>query len=495
MLRDPNSAAKSINDRLQGQKRKTTQSCSSEARLRLACNRCHAQKLRCLRSEGAEPGSKCERCRRASVPCVYSPPNRIGRPARSGLSSTTSSAGSSKPDGPGSPRNAPRRSSSNSPLPPSPQPLFISHQGTAVDSLADDSGMFDFHMDESNVKVDMLSFYHDNTPFLEGPAALLAENISMQGEISQNITISSCTNGTSDVSSGDRFSTTEIAPDNHVRELTAFGLAQYDQLRRLERMRNCTGNDKRGVFARLHNYPIHDMLEQVRRLTELITQLMSVPEYKDGPGGESIPDVDSSCLLNEESITNDLSNMLTPQFSGISYLSSSDNSSRLSLSIPSKPTPIDTSTILLFVACYLRLARAFAWFFTDLHTLLLFPSVVELIPSEERRIFPGLKLGSFQSYVGVGLEISIVVQVSERMLHRLHDSLGLSWNQCGSEGLFNAHLPTGAWSNADTITPVMMKAIQAQERIDAQDERGDTFTRLLLIMENVKGLIKTQPLL
>lgn len=52
-----------------------------------------------------------------------------------------------------------------------------------------------------------------------------------------------------------------------------------------------------------------------------------------------------------------------------------------------------------------------------------------------------------------------------------------------------------AGSNADAITRAMMKTIQTQERIDAQDERGDTFTRLLLIMENVKRLVKTQPFL
>lgn len=93
------------------------------------------------------------------------------------------------------------------------------------------------------------------------------------------------------------------------------------------------------------------------------------------------------------------------------------------------------------------------------------------------------------------MEISIAIQVSERMLCRLHDSLGLSWNQCNSESLPNSQMSADAGSNADAITRAMMKTIQTQERIDAQDERGDTFTRLLLIMENVKRLVKTQPFL
>ncbi|EFE30186.1 uncharacterized protein ARB_02977 [Trichophyton benhamiae CBS 112371] len=360
--------------------------------------------------------------------------------------------------------------------------------------------MFDLHIDESNIKIDMLSFYNDSVPFLESSAALVTEKPIMQDVTSQNIPVSPHTKETSEMPRG-QCSPTEMAPDNYVRELMVFGLAQYDQLRCLQRMRNCTGNDKRGVFSRLRNYPIHGMLEHVRRLTELIRQLMPISDSSDSSlhilcselVSETIPDIDS-CLLNEEALMNDFSNMLAHPFSE-SCLSSGDSISQLSPLTPSKQTPVDTSTILLFVSCYLRLARAFALFFTDLHAFLLFPSAIDPTPTGELRIFPGLKLGSFQSYVGVSLEISIAIQVSERMLCRLHDSLGLSWNQCSSESLPNSQLSADAWSNADTITRAMIKTIQAQEEIDAQDERGDTFTRLLLTMENVKKLVKTQPFL
>ncbi|RHZ60761.1 hypothetical protein CDV55_102440 [Aspergillus turcosus] len=46
---------------------------------RLACNRCHQQKLRCRRS--SIPGQPCARCENARVECIFEPPLRPGRPS------------------------------------------------------------------------------------------------------------------------------------------------------------------------------------------------------------------------------------------------------------------------------------------------------------------------------------------------------------------------------------------------------------------------------
>ncbi|KAK2848542.1 hypothetical protein FQN49_005618 [Arthroderma sp. PD_2] len=506
MLRDATFAVEPISDGLRGQKRKTTQDCSSEPRLRSACNRCHAQKLRCLRSEGTEAGSKCDRCRRASVPCVYSPPNRIGRPARSGVTSATSSATSSRKEGRGSPRNPPQRSPPKSPQPQSPQQFFSSTHGSTMDPLKEDSRIFeDLHWDETNFKADLISFHHDTTPPpLVSSCTIFTENSSTPEEICRNKTIS-FTNDSSH-GSGQEYTITEKSLDNYVRELTALGLVQYDQLRHLERMRNCTSGDRQGMFIRLHSYPIHNMLENVRKLTELISQLIPAPGF----GGELlnvspdlvsevIPDLDPA-IQSESTVVYDFLDLLAQPCSDISnsstsYSGSSGGSSQLSPIASSMAPHIDTSTTLLVVSCYLRLAQSFALFFTDLHAFLLFSNITDPVPSEIPRLFPGLKLGLFQSYVGIGLEISIVVQVSERMLHRLHASLGLSCGQYTSDDWLNNRFPSSAWSNTETITPAMVRAIQVQERLDTQDEKGDTYSRLSLIIDGVKKLMKAQPFL
>ncbi|KID97491.1 Zn(2)-C6 fungal-type DNA-binding domain protein, partial [Metarhizium majus ARSEF 297] len=45
---------------------------------RLACDRCHGQKLRCTRASGHTKA--CQRCVKAGEKCTYSPPLRLGRP-------------------------------------------------------------------------------------------------------------------------------------------------------------------------------------------------------------------------------------------------------------------------------------------------------------------------------------------------------------------------------------------------------------------------------
>ncbi|KAK1985980.1 hypothetical protein LZ30DRAFT_757592 [Colletotrichum cereale] len=50
---------------------------------RSACDRCRALKSRCSRENGA---TKCERCQRLQIECFYSPPRRMGRPAKKRLS-------------------------------------------------------------------------------------------------------------------------------------------------------------------------------------------------------------------------------------------------------------------------------------------------------------------------------------------------------------------------------------------------------------------------
>lgn len=49
-----------------------------EERLRAACDRCHELKNRCVRAGG--PDSRCSRCERLDIDCVYRNVNRMGRP-------------------------------------------------------------------------------------------------------------------------------------------------------------------------------------------------------------------------------------------------------------------------------------------------------------------------------------------------------------------------------------------------------------------------------
>lgn len=64
---------------------------NQEGRLRAACDRCHDLKNRCVRIGG--PDSRCERCERLDIDCVYQNSSRIGRPRRQRKTSTPQAAG------------------------------------------------------------------------------------------------------------------------------------------------------------------------------------------------------------------------------------------------------------------------------------------------------------------------------------------------------------------------------------------------------------------
>lgn len=57
----------------------STVSSQAQPSKRLACNRCHQQKLRCHRN--LLPGRPCARCENAGTECRFEPPLRPGRPS------------------------------------------------------------------------------------------------------------------------------------------------------------------------------------------------------------------------------------------------------------------------------------------------------------------------------------------------------------------------------------------------------------------------------
>ncbi|KAI9154714.1 Trichosetin biosynthesis cluster transcription factor TF22 [Paramyrothecium foliicola] len=65
---------------------------TSTTPLRASCDRCRAQKLRCVPSSGTYGAAPCQRCLRLKDPksCVFSRRSRIGRTSKSGSSDTTS---------------------------------------------------------------------------------------------------------------------------------------------------------------------------------------------------------------------------------------------------------------------------------------------------------------------------------------------------------------------------------------------------------------------
>ncbi|KAL8923182.1 MAG: hypothetical protein Q9208_004745 [Pyrenodesmia sp. 3 TL-2023] len=68
---------------------------STTSKKRLSCDRCHGQKLRCIRAGGASDSDACNRCLRQAAQCVYSSSLPKGRPNMYRVAE--SSAAASKP--------------------------------------------------------------------------------------------------------------------------------------------------------------------------------------------------------------------------------------------------------------------------------------------------------------------------------------------------------------------------------------------------------------
>ncbi|KAF7165323.1 hypothetical protein CNMCM5623_009528 [Aspergillus felis] len=68
---------------------------------RVACDQCHAQKLRCTKLENC---TVCVRCQRLDRHCIWSPPSRSGRPARTTVAEKVVKQGGSRLDNAGKKR-------------------------------------------------------------------------------------------------------------------------------------------------------------------------------------------------------------------------------------------------------------------------------------------------------------------------------------------------------------------------------------------------------
>lgn len=69
---------------------------SRDGKLRAACDRCHDLKNRCVRTGG--PDSRCNRCERLDIDCVYRNSSRMGRPKAQRRASVASRAQSTWED-------------------------------------------------------------------------------------------------------------------------------------------------------------------------------------------------------------------------------------------------------------------------------------------------------------------------------------------------------------------------------------------------------------
>ncbi|KAF2138557.1 uncharacterized protein K452DRAFT_290699 [Aplosporella prunicola CBS 121167] len=471
------------------EKRRPSSSSAGEPRRRMACDRCHAQKLRCLRTVNSRAGTDCDRCLRLSARCTYSPPNRMGRP-------TTAEAAANNRGKSGSANNF------NHPSPLSSAAAQGPFEFPSESAMAMNPGMI------STSDMSFMSFPSVPTTGIDMDYSFGAPEFPLEGLFFDGTTSSAGPSVTYTAASGTREeSVFGDATDGCVRELTNLGLLLYQLLRQVERTREQTSQDQQGVYTRLHNYPIGQILENAQKLTRIVETFSSaqwpgesntgvpwsghmVPpefgggQFLDAATGSAYPSPESPasayypCPLSPPNIP----------FTG-STPSVSSGSSRQSFPALDG-AQMDTSTTFLMLSCYLRLARLYLLFFDDLRAFLLSRQFPNLVTSGDGRLFPGLRLGSLQPYAGIALEISIVVQVSEHMLERLHKAMGWGTNagMPGNNG--QAAAVPATWDAPQRFPWGLVRAVQVQEGMDA---RNDTCMQLFSAINELKFMLRASP--
>lgn len=144
-------------------------------------------------------------------------------------------------------------------------------------------------------------------------------------------------------------------------------------------------------------------------------------------------------------------------------------------STASSPIHCDVPTTFSLLTCYISLIRIFRTIFSCIYVSLLPlpPPTWNALPP----IFPGLQLAGFAMEKQVGMQIRILLQVSEDMLGRIEGMLGVSSGAAGDGGL---------------LGKVMGKEVLRMMLQEEEEERPEggcgSVESLRVVMTSLKGL-------
>ncbi|RYP68160.1 hypothetical protein DL770_008495 [Monosporascus sp. CRB-9-2] len=360
---------------------------------RTACDRCRAQKLRCLR-DGTQP--KCTRCTRLGVACEVGRAGRPGRPRRPGV--TTTAASSSSTSGDMRPADGSDETVQN-----------------ATDASSQDRVLGNEYLPQRGG-----DYFLDDFTGEDGDDT--NSQLAMSPPPRQDDAIAS--------TSGNQEVTTSRSFFGHGAEFTG-SVDQHGCLRELSRL----------------NIDLHAQTTVLRenRASVNVAMLVTATHPPEGDGVTTICEralnftqkfhaiIDNldSILKNqsrvyepsgplfdyaEEPLLADMFAALDPSIAmseDFAYTTGHDEGS-------SSPSP-DTPVVLLLVSCYVQIIELFETIFMHIH-LRLKHLDTDPIPSFDPA--KGLRIGSFYSFDG-RLESIIYTQVVACLLDRVERGLGL----------------------------------------------------------------------
>lgn len=392
---------------------------------RLACDRCRAHKLRCLRDENSTNIlNTCQRCSKAGATCLTGKSLRSGRPSKSAREKQPKSASADVPRNMGQPEVSPSWLLDwDNMLQPSPGALneFTQHptisgasdfpdavfiepfeDGTIVrDSDNLGAGGLDFESLLNMVHMNPLEKSQGHAMDIETHGSQLAEIHLEKTDLKEEVL-----RKLADLHSG------LLADLNLMRDVGKCPCKHTARVSLASSQRNADGKTEE------YDFLVGRMLNKAEAFISILQHFVSPVPNQLTPGlGGFGPESDYSD--EDRDIMNEFTSWHN-QTAANGSRSTSLQSPASSANIPESKLRCDVPMTLSILTCYVCLVRIYRTIFSSIHNA--------LVVAKERKmelppIFPGLKLGGFAPHSN--FQVQILVHIGANLLNKIDETLGL----------------------------------------------------------------------
>ncbi|KAK5652235.1 hypothetical protein OQA88_10732 [Cercophora sp. LCS_1] len=413
---------------------------------RSACDRCRGQKLRCLR-EGSDPDGRCDRCSKADTQCVTSPvyhmrnysvvgghvvaasssQKRRRRADPASRETTQAPTPQQQSQGQNTPPSAATESSSAPPFGwPSVDPF--------VPPPASDGGSSNFEAINWSSLIDPVAApLSGSTPVPQDMPWPTYSEEAMRTPSLANL-------GSLDLGASNRGSTATVTgmdiTQSHIEELSRINLDLASQMARMAKgpphvnlktiiAPDCSKANPSGAMTT----PVEDLLATTRHYLDVLGLITGTSRpwlpitLNPPPTNNSGRFMSTGCSTASSALSTSASSAASShEESQDSWSAKSPSTATQPSSAASAQSPLDTSTLLLVLLCYIHILRLHVALFAHIRVYLQFVS-----ESEDRTINPLPGLCGFDNFPlqSGNLQATMIIHLVTSMFERIESLLGL----------------------------------------------------------------------
>lgn len=406
---------------------------------RVACDQCHAQKLRCTKIENR---TTCVRCQRLNRQCVWSPPSRSGRPARS-LDHEDKRHKRSFSVLEITPEEDSHLESAREPSLPTPNTLTHPQPAPMPVGISEVPPLRPPSIADCNMS-DLFNFGspHDSSRESLFPQQWIADSVPQMPNVTDyfQMPVGAQTGVPVDAGTPPRLESLQ----DITRELSNVNLALFDVEQSLHaepwgsmfaspaavitKLSACAGDQPDDTLSQ--GYPLIDAFNKTQRFINIAQQTSIYLASLPNPPSSSL---NSSSPIDQETQDSDTSSQgSSPFFPPVDVSMSHDMPSQFSTSSdrPRRTASLDLPTALLFTTGYARILDLYMTVVTQTSNFVHALSVQSMNGAPDYRqrmhpVIPPLQWGRFQPANYGALQILMVIQVISYLFTQVERVLGV----------------------------------------------------------------------